>query len=81
MGAGRWADACRTTAQSTGGWPAVQLNNVCVCVCWHAGATKYRWPKNRPRRTLSRNKFAGGEHIPGENPPGEENYVAPPPLK
>jgi len=32
MGAGRWADACRTTAQSTGGWPAVQLNNVCVCV-------------------------------------------------
>jgi len=32
-----------------------------------------------PRRTLRRNKFAGGEHIPGENPPGEK--IMPPSLK
>ena len=46
-----------------------------------AGAAKYyRRPKNRPpRRTLRRNKFAGGEHIPGENPPGEK--IMPPSLK
>jgi len=31
-----------------------------------------------PRRTLRRNKFAGGEHIPGENPPGREKIMSPP---
>jgi len=47
-----------------------------------AGAAKYyRRPKTRPRRTLRRNKFAGGEHIPGENPPGGENYVVPLEIK
>jgi len=34
--------------------------------------------KIAPRRTLRRNKFAGGEHIPGENPPVGENCVTPP---
>jgi len=35
-----------------------------------AGAAKYyHRPKNRPQRTLRRNKFAGSEHKSGDNPP------------
>ena len=37
--------------------------------------------KIAPRRTLRWNIFAGGKHIPGENPLGGENYVAPLQIK
>jgi len=47
-----------------------------------AGEAKYfRRPKNRPRRIFARNKFAAGDFISGENPPGGENNVAPLEIK